>query len=105
MNRKYDISDCIRILNFCELEFGDGGQYEFNNEEGLREIIEDFEFNPMEVISLLYLNDRIKKDDEILYCNGRSLKSFNENFIVKEVIKEFVQNESNNRFIDFINSL
>ena len=62
-----DNSDLIRLSNSIELEFGNHGQFEFNNTEGVIEIITDFEMDTKEIVDLLYNNNDIKNNDEFLF--------------------------------------
>ena len=56
INLKKELSDAdlLRLLNFCETEFGYYGEYEFNNTEGLMELIDSFEFNTREIKAAKY---------------------------------------------------
>lgn len=81
-------SDLIRILNFCETEFGYYGQYEFNNTEGLLEIINNFDMPVNEIIDNLYKNKDLNNDDDFLYFHTH-LKSYNR----KDLLNDLKSNE------------
>lgn len=69
-----ELNDKIRLLNNYELEIGECGQYEINNDEGINSIIEEMEYNDYEID--LYITDKIF-NKPILYCygGGRGLES------------------------------
>ena len=83
---EYDDIDLIRIANYCENEFGYYGQYDYNTTEGIRDMTDNFEWNHIELIDLLYKNKEIKDNDEFIYTNGRMLESLN-----KKELQEIVQ--------------
>lgn len=85
---KISDSDLIRILNFCETEFGYYGQYEFNNTEGLLEIINNFDMPVNEIIDNLYKNKDLNNNDDFLYFDTH-LKSYNR----KDLLNHLKSNE------------
>lgn len=94
--------DLIRIANFCEMEFGDYGDYEFNDFEGLLYIIHEFEFDSGEIAELLYNNKEIKEEDAFLYCSGKSLYSINTEDMYDIVKHLLIQNISNGELKEIV---
>ena len=100
----FDNSDLIRLSNFIELEFGNHGQFEFNNTGGLTEIIVDFEMDTNEIIDLLFQNDKINNNDEFLYYDGgdRYLRSENRKFLFDFVMGSIPDDLSNGEFKEIV---
>ena len=95
LKKELSNSDLIRILNFCETEFGYYGDYEFNNTEGLMEIINSYEFDIRQVVDLLYKNKSIKSDDDFLYFSPNGLISENRKDNINSYINIILHNISN----------
>ena len=106
INLKKELSDAdlLRLLNFCETEFGYYGEYQFNNTEGLMELIDSFEFNTREIIDMLYKNKYIKIDDDFLYYNGggRQLKTENRKDNIDAYVDRILHNISNGELKEMI---
>lgn len=99
-----DNSDLIRLSNFIELEFGNHGQFEFNNTEGVMEIITDFEMDTREIVDLLYNNNDIKNNDEFLFydCGNRYLSSENRKWVFDFVMQSINADLCNGEFKEIV---
>lgn len=82
---RLDWNERLRCLNFCEIEFGCGGYYGYNNLEEIKEaLICEFECSTEEVIDMLYKNNDFNENEVFFYTNGRRLESVSENMIEDE---------------------
>lgn len=95
LKKELSDSDLIRILNFCETEFGYYGDYEFNNTEGLIEIIDLYELDIRQIVDLLYKNKNINNDDDFLYFSSNGLISENRKDNINSYINTILHNISN----------
>ena len=94
---KQELSDSslLRLLNFCETEFGSYGDYEFNNTEGLMEIIDLHELNIRQIVDMLYKNKSIKNDDDFLFFNSNGLSTENRKDNINDYIETIMHYISN----------
>lgn len=96
LKKELSDSDLIRILNFCEQEFGYGGQYEFNNKNGLSEIIVNYNIDHQTTIDLLYKNKNIRNNDDFIYYDGfGNIKTENRKNEINTYIDIIMHNISN----------
>lgn len=104
---RLDWNDRLRCLNFCEIEFGYGGYYDYNNLDGVKEaLINEFECSQIEIIDMLYRNEDFSDRDKFFYTNGRYIMSVSEDFIRNEfdiVIKNLCNGELKEMIEDMIN--
>lgn len=104
---RLDWNDRLRCLNFCEIEFGECGYYDYNNIDGVREaLIHEFECSQIEIIDMLYKNEDFCNKDKFFYTNGRYIMSVSEDFIRLEfdvVIKNLCNGELKEMIEDMIN--
>lgn len=82
---KLDWNDRLRCLNFCEIEFGIGGAYGWNNQEEIKEILlEDFECSAEEILDMFYKNQYFNDEEKFFYTTGRGIETISENIIKDE---------------------
>lgn len=92
-----DIRSKIKLLNYCECEFGEYGEYAINTDDGMDSLMESMEWNSEEIKDLLYNNDELDKPILFSCCGGRglesiSIKDMNNNLL--EMIKQNINNKN-----------
>ena len=101
----FDNSDLIRLSNFIETEFTYNNGFDFNNREGLNNILYDYNLDTIEdVIDLLFKNDNLKRVDEFLFFDleTKSLKSINRKWLFDYVMRHIPNDLCNGEFKEIV---
>lgn len=96
----------IQLSNFIEYEFGYSGMFDYNNKNGVEEIMYDYRMNYSEIIELLYNNNEIKNTDEFIYYNAHNgtLKSVNKKWLLDYIMNSIPSDLCNGEFKELIES-
>ena len=97
LNNLIDTDAKIRVLNKCEMMFGDENydvRYYRNNEEGFQEMMEDTNFTEKEIYDIMLLLLKTDEVEKFIIREKRFFSFISEDFINEEFTKQINQNIS-----------